>query len=735
MQKSKWWAIVKDMNLYLMPKNVMFSNDVLRSYNERQIRNNLPFNYEIPAVYFKQFTWNRTYNLGYDITKNLKFTFNAVNRSIFDEGNGPVDKENYPDEYQAFRDTIRSQLSTFGKTMDYTHDYNFSYNLPLDKIPALNWISANTKYGGTYNWQRAPLGQTEYGNTIQNNRTVNASAQLNFLTLYNKVPYFNKVLNDGKNPRGRATAATAGGRKTATGGEAKPEPEVEELVPDKPEEEMTPKELRKLERKKKRFKRKQEREKRRKDKVNPVAGFGTRVLLSVRNVSGSYSLTNGTLLPGFNQNSSILGFNSAWSAPTPGFVFGKQSYDVFGRSNGFNIAETAANNGWLVQNENINRQFTRTYNQTINGRASLEPLKDLTIELTMNRTYSINSGEFYRWNPVTTQYESQSRQDMSTLTYTTISFGTAFAMTERKGEFQSATFEDFRERRVEASQEIGATNSNSTSSSNGYFSGYGGTQQDVVIGAFLTSFTNRDVNEKNINPVKNVPLPNWSINYNGLTKFPFAKKYLRNFIIRHGYSSTVSVSGMQTNLKAETDANGQIINRDDNNNFYSQNTIQSVTLTERFSPLIGFDATWNLKGQGLITKFELRKDRSATLSLNNNQVTEILGNEIIIGTGYKFTKVKLPIGKIEPSPVNIRVDLSFRDNLTVIRKVVENTNQATAGQRVVAIKTSADYNIGQNLTIQFYYDQTINTPKIATSYPTGNLSTGLRLRFNLGGIQ
>ena len=66
---------------------------------------------------------------------------------------------------------------------------------------------------------------------------------------------------------------------------------------------------------------------------------------------------------------------------------------------------------------------------------------------------------------------------------------------------------------------------------------------------------------------------------------------------------------------------------------------------------------------------------------------------------------------------------------------MENTNQATAGQKVVSIKASADYNLSKNLTIQFYYDQVLNTPKIATAYPTGNLSTGLKLRFNLAGVQ
>jgi len=88
------------------------------------------------------------------------------------------------------------------------------------------------------------------------------------------------------------------------------------------------------------------------------------------------------------------------------------------------------------------------------------------------------------------------------------------------------------------------------------------------------------------------------------------------------------------------------------------------------------------------------------LSLNNNQVTEVLGTTYVIGTGYRFSQVKLPIKKLKPSDVNLRFDFSWRDNLTVIRKIVENTNQATAGQKVISIKASADYNIGKFLVIQ-----------------------------------
>lgn len=744
MQKSNWWQLLRDMNFYLQPKNISFTNDLMRSYNERQVRNNIVPDYEFQPVYVKQFNWNRSYSLDYDITKKLKFSFDANNRSMFKEGDGRVNRKEDLASYQQFRDTVADQLKTFGTSMDYTHSYDISYTLPFDKIPVTDWVNANLKYSSTYNWQRSPLGQTEYGNTVQNSRNINMTSQMNFVNLYNKSDYLKKVLSDGRDTRRRAGAVGTAGKKINGQNKGGGKNDMKEPEPPMPIDSMTPKqlrkwnrELRKFERKKKRQERKDKREQIRQDKrggkVHPVAGFFARLVMTVRSVSGTYTLTDGTLLPGYNQNVGVLGFNPSFSSPMGGFIFGKQGYDIFGRETGYNVATVARDNNWLVQNEALNKQFTISHSNNLNLRASLEPMKDLTVELTMTRSYTNNSKEFYRWNPTASQFESQSKVEVATLTYSNVSLSSAFALLGSN--YSSPVFDKLLANRKAVSQLIGAQNANSNQLSSGYYDGYSGTQQEVVIGAFLTTYTNRNVNDKSINPVRNVPLPNWSVNYNGLKKLKFMQKSVRNFVVRHGYSSSVSVSGMQTNLNAEFDSNGDALTRDLNNNFLAGLQVQNLVVTERFSPLIGLDATWNIKGQGLITKFEYTKDRSATLSLNNNQVTEVLGTSWVIGTGYRFKKVQLPLPGVKPNDLNVRVDLSFRDNLTVIRKVVENTNQATAGQRVVSIKTSADYDLNKYLTIQFYYDQTLNTPKIATSYPTGNLSTGIRLRYNLAGVQ
>ena len=557
------------------------------------------------------------------------------------------------------------------------------------------------------------------------------------------MPFLKKVLADGRSSRGRINPRNGPGSRS--NGESEEETsnnkdkekwewiKVDDLEPDKPLDSMSREEKKAYKKKNRAHKKKKRKELRAKRKVLKVAGFAARLIMTVRNVSGTYSLSDGTILPGYNEETRFLGMNST-TTPLTGFIFGQQGYDVFGRKNDYSVSSLATQNNWLVQNENLNTQYAITHTKNLNMRATLEPFKDVNIDLNLNRNYSRNSGEFYRWNESSTEFEGQSRFETATLTYSTISWGTAF--TKQGADYQSTVFQSLLNNRAEVSQLIGASNSNSSLiSPNGFYTGYSGTQQDVVLGSFMTAYNNTMINSRNIDPLQNIPLPNWSINYSGLTKYKFTKKFLKSFIVRHGYSSSVSINGMQTNLNGTVDNNGHLNNLDIDNNYIPEMQIQNVVLSERFSPLIGIDANWILFGHTLQTRFEYKKDRQSTLALSNNQVTESLSEEIVIGTAARIKDVQLPFKNIKSSDVNIKFDFSFRDNLTVIRKIVENTNQATAGQKTMSIKISADYNLTNNLTLMFYYDQNLNTPKVQTSYPTGNINTGFKIRFNLAGVQ
>jgi cell surface protein SprA len=249
----------------------------------------------------------------------------------------------------------------------------------------------------------------------------------------------------------------------------------------------------------------------------------------------------------------------------------------------------------------------------------------------------------------------------------------------------------------------------------------------VVIPAFLAAYSGKSASKVKLDPFSLIPLPNWDITYDGLTKLDLFKKFFRTFTVKHSYRSTFSIGGYQTNLLYEPD--GSV--KDAGGNFLPEKQISTVTISETMHPLVSFDATLQ---NSLLAKFEYNRDRNLGLGLTNYQVTEVRGKEFVIGSGYRFKDVKFPFeigGKAPKSDLNLRVDLSWRQNNTVIRKITEEQNQVTAGQDIISIKTSADYVIDQRLSLRAFYERVINKPVISTSFPSANTNIGISLRFTL----
>jgi len=261
----------------------------------------------------------------------------------------------------------------------------------------------------------------------------------------------------------------------------------------------------------------------------------------------------------------------------------------------------------------------------------------------------------------------------------------------------------------------------------GYYSGYGPTNQDVVIPAFLAAYTGRSAASVTTNPFRLIPLPNWDVTYDGLSRMKPFSKWFRTFTVKHSYRSTFNIGNYQTNLLFVEGA-GEL---DAAFNYIPERQIGVVTITEVMRPLLGADVTLQ---NSLLAKFEYNRDRNLSLSISNYQVTEVRGKEYVFGTGYRFKNVKFPItigGNRPKSDLNLRVDVSIRQNNTVIRKMQEGQNQVTAGQNITSIKASADYVISQRLNVRLFYERVVNKPVISTSFPSSNSNFGLSLRFTL----
>jgi len=349
----------------------------------------------------------------------------------------------------------------------------------------------------------------------------------------------------------------------------------------------------------------------------------------------------------------------------------------------------------------------------------------MRIEMMANRTKADNRTSFFRYNREEARYVNDSPRDQGSFSVSMLNWRTAFSKNDEN--FVNQVFQDMLANRPTVSARFAQLTGAAIDPETGYADGYGPTQQDVVIASFLAAYTGKSADNVKLDPLGLIPAPNWDVTYDGLTKLPLFDKWFRTFTVKNSYRSTFNVGSYQTNLLYIEGAGV----RDLSDNFLPQKQIAVVTIQEVMRPLMGFDGT--LKNS-LLAKFEYNRDRNLSLSLTNNQVTEVRGKEFVIGSGYRFKNVKFPFaigGSTPKSDLNLRVDLSLRENVTVIRKVQEQQNQPTAGQNIISIKTSADYVINDRLNVRAFYERVINTPVISTSFPSANTNAGISLRFTL----
>lgn len=170
-------------------------------------------------------------------------------------------------------------------------------------------------------------------------------------------------------------------------------------------------------------------------------------------------------------------------------------------------------------------------------------------------------------------------------------------------------------------------------------------------------------------------------------------------------------------------------------NTFNPYTFSQVGYVEAFAPLIGADVTMRNNMQ---FRAQYNRDRMFMLGLVNHTLTEDVGKEYILGFGYIIKDLKLKMnfkGKARTikSDLNIRGDFSLRDSQTRITNILQNDSQVTGGQKMMSIKLSADYNMSQNFSLRFFYDQLLTKYKISTAFPLSTIRAGLTATFTFAG--
>ena len=216
---------------------------------------------------------------------------------------------------------------------------------------------------------------------------------------------------------------------------------------------------------------------------------------------------------------------------------------------------------------------------------------------------------------------------------------------------------------------------------------------------------------------------NWRVVYTGLIDFAFMKKVFKSISVNHNYICKYNIGSFASNLKYAEDA------RDLQDHWMSLFDVNLVSINEQFNPLISMDMVW---ANNLTTHWDINRRRDVSLRLVNAQLSETSGNEIVLGLGYRFGNLPIFLkSKQLNNDINVQFDFSIRKNNTIIRRITENVDQLTAGEKVMSIKVSADYTFNNRLNLRLFYDRKVDTPYLSLSYPTTNTNFGLSIRYTL----
>ncbi|WP_321346653.1 cell surface protein SprA [uncultured Draconibacterium sp.] len=776
--------LIGDFNFYPLPTQISYRTDLYRKYHERQSRNITNPNLILPATFDKDFLWNRYLDIRYDVTRSLKFDFSSRGTSRIDEPDGRINKND--DDYEWKRDSILTNLWDLGRPTIYNHSFNATYQVPIRNIKVLNFMSGTVRYSGKYEWAAGALTDEDInvGNIITNSRNLTLTGNANFQTLFNKVPYFAEV-----NQKFRRTGRGRGSlNRSGTRGRTNQQPEPLQ----RQQEETFTSSVKFEANKGQKFNHKLNTKKVKvlvtdvEGKVVPgkttvidadniefvptndvqqamltvtgkpgdqsflkdVLDLTTRMVTGVRTFSINYSKNGGTVLPGFLPEPTLFGTGKfsgdpEWGTPTlesklaPGlpFLFGWQDRD---------FAMKAADNGWITIDSTLNQPFQIMENERINLRTLWEPLPDLRIDITANRSISKNITEFYNYDNNTGNFVANSYSESGNFSMSTLTLGTAFFKIGKEEVMSSDAFENMKEyRRVIAhrlAQQRGTSGGYNPSAPNqnypGYPDGYGPNSVEVLVPAFLAAYQNKDPESVSLGlfPSLKYIRPNWSIRYEGMvSRIPGLNNVMRSLNFQHTYRSSYNVGSYATNLNFIAAEDGYTMVRDLADNFVPAYDFNTVSIVEAFNPLINIDIMWL---SDLTTRGEIKRARNLNLSLSNNQLTEILSNEYILGLGYRFTRMDLIIKtknsqQAYSNDLNVRADISYRKTKTILRQLDEANDQITAGQGNFTLKTYADYRLSDKFEMRVYYDRIINDPFTSLSYRTTNANFGVSFRFTL----
>ena len=676
--KSKKLTLLRDFNYNLMPSSFSTQMQANRLYSEQQSRNNNKFIQVNPRLFDKNFTLLRNFNTNLPLTESIKINYSANITSRIQEPYGRLDNE--------FKlDSVRKEFLSLGRMTKFYQNVNATYTLPFTKSKYTRWINTTVTYVGSYEWNQAPPAFESLGNRLQNGQDINVSGQFNFTQLYSQIPW----LRDLEKPKKSKKPAAA-----------TPKPAADDESPT--------------------FESALQKGKPETKKANPTKIFVGNFVSMLKNAGFSYQLKENTELPGFAYKPDYFGNNFKHMQPGMGFVFGLQDP---------NLRYKLADLGALKTDSRQSNFFRNNKTENFTANITIEPIKNFRIRLDFARNHTQGTQAIFKYDGFA--WMDQGLTQTGNFNVTGMFFNTHFVKDvtiNNSDNHTNAVFTQLLGNRFTVAQRLSLNRLGSyqTDTITKFPMGYSKNSQDVLVGAFYGTYAGQDVGYSDISGFPAIPLPNWNVNYNGLTKIKFLGNKFSNINIKHAYTGRYSIGNYTQNLRYDQDES-VLMGKDLTPKFQ----IADATISEGFFPLIGVNLTTK---NNWTVGMEYKRSRVLKLFAASFNLTEMRNNEFQLNAGYRTTGLTLPWrknGRWVYLPNDFRFDMtvSVTDNVTVIRKVDLNVNKYTAGMKNIRISPSITYQVNQKINLAVKYNRVVMDPKVATQFYTALTDFGIEARY------
>ncbi|HRP44418.1 MAG TPA: cell surface protein SprA, partial [Ginsengibacter sp.] len=676
--------------------------DLIKDFNFNPIPNQISFKADI----FRQFGAIKPRSIGVEKyptpeTFDKYFTFDrnyifkwqltrSLNLDYMALNNARIDEPYGRIDTKPKKDTIRKNFWKGGRNVAFNQTASISYSVPLSKFPITDWTTLDLRYTANYRWLGASRLAVDLGNFLENGQQEEANLQMDFTKLYSKSKWL-RSLDEPRKQEGDTSQKAVGAGNSGV-----------------------------------------------------LRAFG-KLLTSIKTVTGNLSLNSNTRLPGYTDSTQFIGQDFKSMAPGLDFVFGAQP-DT-------NWLNRAAAKGLITRDSNFNDLFVQSFDQRLALGAQLEPVRDLIINLNLEKTFSKRYSETFKDTTGSGgAFSHLSPYASGSFNVTYIAFNTLFEKYDPNR--ISATFSKFEEYRSVISKRLGEQNKYNQQAGNpinpdGYALGYGRYAVDVLVPAFLAAYTGQDPSKVSLirqqneniksNPFRNImPKPNWRISYTGLSRIPGLDKIFNNFTLNHAYTASVGMNNFTSALRYQDIDRFNYPSFIDSvsGNYIPYFLIPNITIQEQFGPLLGIDMGFTNQ---LNLRFDFNKSRQLSLSLVDFQLSEVRSTEYTFSGSYRKRGMKLPFrlpfmkseSKTLENEIRFQLDVRIRDNVTSNSRLDQQSSFATNGSKEISLSPTIDYYISNRVNVKFYFDQRRINPYISSSAPTVDTRAGVQIRVSL----